>query len=93
MFQVWNHDLEFLDTVKVEEQEKWVGRAKHNSAELKTLDVSSHVRSIFLPFILGMRDKDGKRLLIVRHSMPFGTITGEHGLLFIAYTNAVDRFD
>lgn len=25
--------------------------------------------------------------------MPFGTVTGTHGLLFIAYSNSVDKFN
>ena len=43
--------------------------------------------------ILGTRDANGQRVLIVRQSMPYGTVTGEHGLLFLAYSNNVDKFD
>jgi len=25
--------------------------------------------------------------------MPFGTVSGTHGLLFVAYSNSVDRFN
>ena len=29
--------------------------------------------------------EDGKTLEVVRRSLPFGTVTGEHGLMYIAY--------
>jgi putative iron-dependent peroxidase len=40
-----------------------------------------------------MRDEKGERMLIIRQSTPYGTNTGDHGLLFIAYSNSLEKFD
>jgi putative iron-dependent peroxidase len=69
----------------VEEQEAIVGRSKPDSARLEKLAKSSHVAR-------SRTDKD-ESIPIVRQSMPFGTLKGPHGLLFIAYSNSPAKFD
>lgn len=81
-------------------KEKIVGRSKPDSAEfpLKEMAATAHVRR--------MRDEKFQKIPIVRQSMPFGTckefpfilltndlVGGENGLLFIAYSNSVSKFD
>ena len=70
-----------------------VGRRKPNSLELSPPPQDSHVASNLSLLILGTRDENNKRLLIVRQSMPYGTNTGEHGLLFLAYAKDVNNFN
>ncbi|CAD8139381.1 unnamed protein product [Paramecium pentaurelia] len=83
--QIWHHKLDWLDKVTEEDQEKMVGRKKSNSFELRPLPIDSHVTRT--------RSEDNKRLLIVRQSQPFGTVTGDHGLLFIAYAKDLNNFN
>lgn len=85
--QVWQHDLQSLRRVEQREQEEWIGRKKEWSEELseKEMPITSHVRR--------MRDEQFKRVPIVRQSMPFGSVGGDSGLLFIAYANNVHKFD
>jgi putative iron-dependent peroxidase len=43
--------------------------------------------------VLRMRDSHKHKIPIVRQSLPFGTASGEHGLLFVAYANDVHKFE
>lgn len=85
--QVWQHDLQGLKNIGQREQEGWIGRKKDWSEELseKEMPLTSHVRR--------MRDESFKRIPIVRQSMPYGSVGGDSGLLFIAYSNNVAHFD
>ncbi|KAM3134436.1 hypothetical protein pb186bvf_013402 [Paramecium bursaria] len=83
--QVWQHKLPYINSLPVEQQEQMVGRRKPNSLELSPPPKESHVART--------RDENNKRLLIVRQSMPYGTNTGEHGLLFLAYAKDVNNFN
>jgi len=40
-----------------------------------------------------MRDENFNKIRVVRQSMPFGTVSGPNGLLFLAYSGKVDKFD
>lgn len=83
----WHHDLKGFHAKSDEEQEKIVGRTKPDSAKLgkDIMPKTSHVSR--------SRDENGKKIPIVRQSMPFGNLKGPHGLLFIAYANDPKRFD
>jgi len=83
--QRWLHNLPPFHSKRAEEQEKIVGRSKPDSAELSPLPKSSHVTRT--------RDESGNKIPIVRQSMPFGTVGGDHGLLFIAYSSSPSKFD
>lgn len=85
LHQVWHHQMAALEKYQVPEQEVFVGRSKNYSAEMKTLPPTSHVART--------RDAQGNIIPIVRQSMPFGSIGGDRGLLFIAYSNSLDKFD
>jgi putative iron-dependent peroxidase len=85
--QVWEHDLDALKAFSLKQQETMVGRLKNDSVEhtKDMIDPSSHVTR--------MRDENFNRIPIVRQSMPFGSVGGKRGLLFIAYSNDVSKFD
>jgi len=85
LHQRWHHNLKFFNSLSVEEQEKIVGRTKVDSARLDQLPKSSHVAR--------SRDDQDKQIPIVRQSMPFGSLKGPLGLLFIAYSNSPSKFD
>lgn len=80
MLQKYRHDLKKWDALPVAEQEACVGRTKADNIEFDKADrlPDSHLGRTNLK-------EDGKTLEIVRRSLPFGTVTGEHGLMFIAY--------
>ncbi len=80
MVQRFVHKLDAWHRMSVEQQEKVIGRTKPDSVELDDVPVNSHVGRVDVK-------EEGKGLKIVRHSLPYGTVTGEHGLLFSAYCN------
>ena len=59
--------------------ESWVGRSKQDSTEQSRKTPSSHVARM----VGGTTKPDKKPFEMVRHSQPYGTITGESGLFFI----------
>ena len=59
--------------------EDWVGRTKADSVEQPHKTASSHVARM----VGGTRKPDKKPFEMVRHSQPYGTVTGESGLFFI----------
>jgi len=84
--QKWIHNLDFLHSRSQSQQEAIIGRTKEDSAEISKSQIkkTSHVSR--------MRDENFKKIPIVRQSMPFGDVN-ENGLLFIAYSNSVSKFD
>ncbi|MDO6705236.1 Dyp-type peroxidase [Photobacterium sp. 1_MG-2023] len=78
MLQRFVHNLPAWHAVHVAQQEKIIGRTKPDSVELEDVAENSHVGRVDLK-------ENGKGLKIVRHSLPYGTMSGDHGLLFIAY--------
>lgn len=85
--QRWEHNIDYLNSLPLKEQEDIIGRQKSDSTEQPKNEIgkSSHV--------VRMRDENFNRIPIVRQSMPFGTVSGKKGLLFIAYSNDVAKFD
>lgn len=80
LVQRYEHDLKKWDRFSEHEQEKMIGRTKHDSVELDedVRNVTSHVSRVVI-------EEDGEELSIMRHSLPYGTASGKHGLFFIAY--------
>ncbi|MGF1753878.1 Dyp-type peroxidase [Vibrio makurazakiensis] len=86
MVQRFIHNLPAWNRLSVAAQEKVVGRTKPDSIELENVPAASHVGRVDIK-------EEGKGLKIVRHSLPYGSASGEHGLLFIAYCNNRHNFD
>jgi len=84
--QRWVHNLKYFNSLSQGEQEHIIGRTKEDSAELSRdlMRKTAHVTR--------MRDEKFNKIPIVRQSMPYGNLN-EHGLLFIAYSNSVNKFD
>lgn len=80
LLQKYRHDLNKWDKLPVCDQENSIGRSKVDNIEFdKAKRLSdSHLGRTNLK-------EDGKTLEVVRRSLPFGTVTGEHGLMYIAY--------
>lgn len=80
LLQKYRHDLKKWSQVPVPEQEVAMGRTKVSNEEFSR-DVrlpESHLGRVNIK-------EDGVGLKIVRRSLPYGTASGEHGLVFIAY--------
>ena len=80
--------LKKWDAVPVAEQEASVGRSKEANEEFSK-DVrlpDSHLGRVNLK-------ENGVGLKIVRRSLPFGKISGEHGLMFTSYCNTLHNIE
>ena len=88
LLQKYRHDLKKWDAVPVAEQEASIGRSKESneefSKEVRLPD--SHLGRVNLK-------ENGVGLKIVRRSLPFGQVGGEHGLQFIAYCASLHNID
>ena len=82
MVQRFVHNLPAWNRLNVSAQEKVIGRTKPDSIELDDVPAASHVGRVDIK-------EEGKGLKIVRHSLPYGTVSGDHGLLFIAYCHTL----
>ncbi len=78
--QRWEHNLRQWGRFSVEQQEQVIGRTKLTNEELPPSDrpATSHVSRVDLK-------EEGKGLKILRQSLPYGSVSGKHGLYFIAY--------
>ncbi|ABR74511.1 peroxidase [Actinobacillus succinogenes] len=76
--QRWEHDLDKWAKLSDEKQESVIGRTKPDSVELDEVPPTSHVGRVDLK-------ENGQGLKILRQSLPYGTVTGTHGLFFISY--------
>ncbi|MBD1575892.1 MULTISPECIES: Dyp-type peroxidase [Vibrio] len=85
MVQRFIHKLPAWNRLGVAAQEKVIGRTKPDSIELDDVPAASHVGRVDIK-------EQGKGLKLVRHSLPYGSVSGEHGLLFIAYCNRLHNF-
>lgn len=78
--QRYVHDLSQWEKLPVPEQEQCIGRTKDDDEELGD-DVkppSAHIARVVI-------EDDGEELEVLRHSLPYGGVTGEKGLYFVAY--------
>ncbi|MDX4944510.1 Dyp-type peroxidase [Providencia manganoxydans] len=80
LVQRYEHSLKKWERFSEHEQEKMIGRTKKDSVELdeNARNVTSHVSRVVV-------EEDGEELSIMRHSLPYGTASGKHGLFFVAY--------
>jgi porphyrinogen peroxidase len=85
MVQRFIHALPAWNRLNVAAQEKVIGRTKLDSVELDKVPAQSHVGRVDIK-------ENGKGLKIVRHSLPYGSVSGEHGLLFCAYCDTLHNF-
>ncbi|MBE4593833.1 deferrochelatase [Vibrio navarrensis] len=85
MVQRFEHNLPAWDRLNIVAQEKVIGRTKPDSIELDKVPAASHVGRVDIK-------EEGKGLKIVRHSLPYGSVSGAHGLLFIAYCHTLHNF-
>ncbi|GAL19847.1 predicted dye-decolorizing peroxidase (DyP) YfeX-like subgroup [Vibrio maritimus] len=68
MVQRFEHNLPAWNRLNVSAQEKVVGRTKPDSIELEDVPAASHVGRVDIK-------EEGKGLKIVRHSLPYGTVS------------------
>ncbi|MCF8998513.1 Dyp-type peroxidase [Acinetobacter nectaris] len=87
--QRYVHDLEKWHKLKVDAQERVIGRTKLESIELDD-DVKPENAHIARTVV---EDEEGEELEILRHSLPYGDGHGEQGLYFVAYTKELSRID
>ena len=88
LLQKYLHDLKKWDAVPTAEQEASVGRSKETNDEFSK-DVrlpDSHLGRVNVK-------ENGVGLKIVRRSLPFGKISGEHGLMFTSYCNTLHNIE
>lgn len=85
MLQRFEHNLPAWNRLNINAQEKVIGRTKADSIELDNVPAASHVGRVDIK-------EEGKGLKIVRHSLPYGSVSGTHGLLFIAYCSTLHNF-
>jgi putative iron-dependent peroxidase len=84
--QRYVHDLEKWSGLPVREQEAAIGRTKRDSRELKSSPAVAHIRRAEI-------SDDSGELKIVRQSLPYGTLSGDRGLFFVAYAKDPRRFE
>lgn len=87
--QRYIHDLDKWRRLKVDAQEKVMGRTKLESIELDddAKPENAHIARTVV------EDAEGEELEILRHSLPYGEGHGEKGLFFVAYTKELKRID
>ena len=80
VLQKYVHNLPKWNCISVSQQEACIGRSKQQNEEFSRAErlPDSHLSRTNLK-------ENGVGLKIVRRSLPFGTVSGEHGLMFIAY--------
>lgn len=87
LVQRWIHDLAAFHALDVEEQERIIGRTKDTDEELDD-DIrpeTSHISRVVI-------EEDGEELEVFRRSTPYGDV-GEHGLMFVAFSQDHRRLD
>ena len=84
--QRYAHQLSKWHKMSVDRQEQVIGRTKADSVELDEVPAHSHVGRVDLK-------ENGKGLKILRHSLPYGKVSGEHGLYFIAFSKRLYNID
>lgn len=88
LLQKYRHDLKKWGRVPLAEQEAAVGRTKEHDEEFSKAQrlSDSHLGRVNLK-------ENGVGLKIVRRSLPYGTASGEHGLVFIAYCGTLHNIE
>ncbi len=85
--QRYVHDLAAWEALPVPRQEQIIARTKEDEIEFEAdaKPLTAHIKRVSIK-------RDGTSLEILRHSMPYGSVS-EQGLLFIAYAGSPDNFD
>jgi len=87
--QKYLHDLQSLNALPVEQQEKIIGRTK-----LADIELDDAVKPTYAHNALTTIVENGEQLEIVRDNMPFGDIgKGEFGTYFIGYARSPSRIE
>jgi putative iron-dependent peroxidase len=82
--QKYLHDMAAWDALRVEEQERVIGRAKLSNVEMND-DVKPSNSHVALNTIV---EADGTQRQILRENMPFGSLgAGDFGTYFIGYAS------
>ncbi|CAH8616067.1 unnamed protein product [Schistosoma rodhaini] len=89
LVQKWIHDMDLLRSTPDDVKEKWIGRTIEHSFELRDKSITSHIVRVIGTTESGKSPK----FRIVRQSQPYGTLSGEAGLLFIAYAANINNFN
>ncbi|KAN0053024.1 hypothetical protein ACTA71_012505 [Dictyostelium dimigraforme] len=86
--QRYVHNLKKWNPEPLSVQQDTIGRTKEESIEIPRdkRPITSHVSRTDL-------NENGKDLKIVRQSLPYGKITGEKGLMFIAYACSLHNIE
>lgn len=81
------HDLPEWQQLAVSAQEQVIGRSKQDDVELDDADKpeSAHIARVVI-------EENGEELAIVRQSLPYGTVGGDQGLVFISYCKTPETF-
>ncbi len=82
------HDLDKWQNLDVPAQENIIGRTKVDSIELNESELAdtAHISRVVI-------EENGSELEIVRHSMPYGTASGDKGLFFLSYSRRLDIYE
>lgn len=88
LVQRYIHNLNIWSGMPIKAQENAMGRTKVDNEELPSeqRQPTSHLGRVDLK-------EDGKGLKILRQSLPYGTASGEHGLMFIAYSACLHNIE
>ena len=86
--QRYVHNLPRWNQVADADQEKVIGRTKPDSVELPDHERpdTAHISRVVI-------EEEGEELEILRHSMPYGSLSGDSGLFFLAYSCDLTIFD
>ncbi len=86
--QRYIHHLREWDRQSVRQQEKVIGRTKEDNIEFSAEQKAptAHIKRV------NLKDKHGKSMEILRHSMPYGGAK-DSGLFFIAYGKTPNHFE
>lgn len=86
LLQKYRHDLKKWAKSSLEQQETCIGRTRDSDEELEDRAEDSHLNRTDL-------EEDGVTLKILRRSLPYGQLSGEHGLMFIAYCSRLHNIE
>ncbi|GAM59399.1 dye-decolorizing peroxidase, yfeX-like subgroup [Vibrio ishigakensis] len=86
MVQKFAHNLKPWHKLEQNKQERMIGRTKPDSVELDDVPNNSHVGRVDLK-------ENGKGLKMLRHSMPYGMVSEDHGLYFVGYCARLYNMD
>ncbi len=83
--QQWVHDLDHLDTLAEDEQDRIIGRRKRDNKEMEEAPPSAHVKRT-------AQERFNPPAFVLRRSMPWAD-GSRAGLVFVAFGKSFDAFD